>query len=163
LTDMTLATDWRAEATIVIVGDRRLARSAELAHLLCDRFAVVTYDGGELAELEALVGEAAGPVSIVGVAGGAGLALEAAARMPVERVALCEPIVDRGRLAVVAQPTLLVSCDEGGSRSRRVARALWRLLPDCQLRELSCEDADPFVVAELLEDFLAVPALAGVA
>ena len=160
---MTETTHWRADATIVIVGDRRLARSAELAHLLCDRFAVATYDGEELAELEALIGEAEGPVSVVGVSAGAGLALEAAARLAVDRVALCEPLVDGGRLAVVDQPTLLVSCDEGGAKPRRVARALWRLLPDCQLRELSCDEADPFLVAEALEDFLAVPALAGAA
>jgi hypothetical protein len=158
---MTETMHWRAAATIVIVGDRRLARSAELAHLLSDRFDVVTYDGDEPAELEALIGTAEGPTSIVGVATGAGLALETAARLAVDRVALCEPLVDRGRLAIVGQPTLLVSCDEGGARPRRVARALWRLLPDCQLRELGCDEADPFVVAELLEDFLAVPALAG--
>jgi len=143
------------EATIVIVGDRRLSRTAELAHLLAETFRVETYDGIDPAELAAIVGAACGPVSVVGVAGGASLALEAAAQHPVERVALCEPLLVHGRVDLVAQPTLLVSCEDGGSRQRRVARALWRLLPDCQLRELSCEAADPFVVAELLEDFFA--------
>ena len=99
-------------------------------------------------------------MSVVGVAGGATLALEAAARFAVDRVALCEPLLAHGRIELVDLPALVVSCEEGGSRQRRVARALWRLLPDGQLRELSCEEADPFVVAELLEDFFAVAARA---
>jgi hypothetical protein len=143
------------EATIVLVGDERLARTAELGHLLCDAFRVETYDGLDPDELAEIVGHAGGPVSVVGVAGGASLALEAAAQLPVDRVALCEPVLAHGRIDLIAQPTLLVSCEEGGSRQRRVARALWRLLPDCQLRELSCDEADPFAVAELLEDFCA--------
>jgi hypothetical protein len=148
------------EATIVIVGDERLARTAELAHLLCDRFRVETYDGIDPAELAGIVGAASGPVSVVGVAGGASLALEAAAQLPVERVALCEPLLAHGRIDLVTQPALLVSCEEGGSRQRRIARSLWRLLPDCELRELTCEEADPFVVAELLEGFFAPTARA---
>ena len=150
------------EATIVIVGDSRLARTAELAHLLCDRFRVETHDGLDPAELAEIVGRAGGPVSVVGVAGGASLALEAAAQFPVARLALCEPQLAHGRIDHVAQPTLLVSCEEGGSSQRRFARSLWRLLPDCQLRELTCEDTDPFVVAELLEDFFAPTARAAV-
>ena len=149
-----------AEATVVVVGDRRLARTAELAHLLGDSFRVETYDGIDPAALAEIVDRAVGPVSVIGVAGGASLALEAAAQFPVARLALCEPLLAHGRIDRVAQPTLLVSCEEGGSRQRRFARSLWRMLPDCQLRELSCEDADPFVVAELLEDFLAPAARA---
>ena len=144
------------EATVVIVGDPRLARTAELAHLLADRFQVETYDGLDPRELAEVVGSAAGPLSVVGVAGGASLALEAAARLPVERLALCEPVLAHGRIDVVAQPTLLVSCEGGWSLPRREARALWRLLPDCQLRELASEEADAFAVAELLEDFFEV-------
>ena len=146
------------EAAIIIVGDQRLARTAELAHLLSDRFRVQTYDGidfDELAETASVAGE---PVSVVGVAGGASLALEAAARLAVDRVALCEPLLAHGAIELVDLPALVISCEEGGSRQRRVARALWRLLPDGQLRELSCERADPFVVAELLEDFFAATA-----
>ncbi len=157
---MTYGIEANLETTVVIVGDRRLARSAELAHLLGDRFPVATYEGGDLDELAAVIGAAGGPVSVVGVAGGAGLALEAAGRLMVDRVVLCEPLLGHGRIELIAQPTLLVSCDEGGSRPRRIARALWRLLPDCQLRELACDDADPFLVAELLEDFLSAPVLA---
>ena len=147
-------------ATIVIVGDPRLARTAELARLLEDRYRVETYDGLDPREVAELVGSAAGPVSVVGVAGGAGPALEAAAQLPVDRVALCEPLLAHGRIDLIAQPTLLISCEEGGSRQRRVARALWRLLPDCQLRELDREGADPFVVAELLANFFAPTARA---
>lgn len=152
--------DDREPMTIVLVGDRRLARTAELAHLLEDGFRVETYDGPDLAELAAIAADARGPVSLVGVAGGATLALEAAARLAVERIALCEPLLAHGPVELVAQPALVVSCEEGGARQKRVARALWRLLPDCQLRELSGEEADPFVVAELLEDFFAVAARA---
>jgi hypothetical protein len=158
--DMNYATPGSEGTTIVIVGDRRLARTAELAHLLCDSFRVATYEGEDLDELAQVIGAADGPVSVVGIAGGASLALEAAAGLMVDRVALCEPLLGHAPIELVAQPTLLVSCDEGGSRPRRVARALWRLLPDCELRELSCEDADPFLVAELLEDFLSAPVLA---
>ena len=149
------------EATVVIVGDRRIARTAELAHLLGDSFQVETYDGLDPSELAEIIGAADSPVSVVGIAGGATLALEAAAAHAVDRVALCEPVLAHGRIDVVTQPTLLVSCEDGWSLQRRVARALWRLLPDCQLRELASEEADPFVVAELLEDFFGVPALAG--
>ena len=150
------------QSTIVIVGDRRLARTAELAHLLADRFRVLTYEGEDLGELADALGTPRGPVAVVGVAGGAALALEAAAGLIVDRVALCEPVLGR-RVAIADQPALLVSCGEPGTPPRRVARALWRLLPDCELRELSADEADPFVVAGLLEDFLAFPALAGAA
>ena len=156
-------TDPHEEATIVIVGDRRLARTAELAHLLEDRFRVVTYEGDDLGDLAGAIGTSHGPVSVVGVAGGAALALEAAASLMVDRVALCEPVLGRGRVAIADQPALLLSCGEPGTPPRRIARALWRLLPDCELRELPDGKADPFVVAELLEDFFAFPALAGAA
>ena len=44
------------EATVVIVGEARLARTAELAHLLGDRFQVETYEGIDPAEVAELVG-----------------------------------------------------------------------------------------------------------
>ncbi len=124
-------------AALILVGGALSDRSAArpLAALLAPHFSVFGYDRRgrgdsgdtlpyaverEVEDIEALIEEAGGSASVYGMSSGAVLALEAARRLPITRLALYEPpfIVDDSRSPVpedyVKQLTELVSSGRRG-------------------------------------------------
>ncbi len=122
---------------VVLVGGALSDRSAgrPLAALLAPRFSVFSYDRRgrgesgntapyaverEVEDIEALIQEAGGSASVFGMSSGAVLALEAARRLAITRLALYEPpfIVDDSRAPVpedyVKQLTEMVSSGRRG-------------------------------------------------
>jgi pimeloyl-ACP methyl ester carboxylesterase len=116
----TIAFDRSGEGpAIILVGGALSDRSAgrPLAALLAPRFSVFSYDRRgrgdssdtapyaverEVEDVEALIDEAGGSASVFGMSSGAVLALEAARRLSIARLALYEPpfIVDDSRAPV---------------------------------------------------------------
>lgn len=135
-----LAYDRRGSGPPLILVDGALCSRAfgptpKLAPLLADRFTVYTYDRRgrnesgdtppyaierEIEDLRALIGEAGGSASLLGLSSGAALALEAAAAgLPIDRVVAYEPpYVNRGSGAnghEAQLQALVASGDRGGA------------------------------------------------
>jgi pimeloyl-ACP methyl ester carboxylesterase len=116
----TIAFDQSGQGpAVILVGGALSDRSAArpLAALLAPHFSVFGYDrrgrgdsgdtppyavAREVEDIEALIDEAGGSACVFGMSSGAVLALEAARRLPITRLALYEPpfIVDDTRAAV---------------------------------------------------------------
>jgi pimeloyl-ACP methyl ester carboxylesterase len=134
----TIAFDQSGQGpAVILVGGALSDRSAgrPLAALLAPHFSVFGYDRRgrgdsgdtapyaverEVEDIEALIEEAGGSASVFGMSSGAVLALEAARRLPIARLALYEPpfIVDDSRAPVpedyVQQLAGLVSAGRRG-------------------------------------------------
>ena len=161
---------------LLFVGDAFQQRSdpgmAQLAALLAPRFTVFNYgrrgrgDGDtkphaaerEVEDLEALMAQAGGPASVFGISSGAIVALEAARRLPITKLALFEPpIMPAQRMTSVTAQTLVIAGEGSDPRLRRTARALWAVLPDVQHCTLEGQTHDwaPEALAPVLERFFA--------
>jgi pimeloyl-ACP methyl ester carboxylesterase len=183
---------------VVLVGGALEVRSdpkmRRLAERLASRHTVFSYDrrgrgdsgdtpahvvGREVEDLEAVIEQAGGSASVLGISTGAVLALEAGSQgLEIEKLALYEPplMVDEraprspadheaqlysvptGRIRSVAVPTLIIARENSDPRLRRAAQALWVALPDVQHRILEGQtpDLDPGALAPLLERFFDV-------
>ena len=189
---------------IIFVGGAFEQRSdrgmTQLAAILAPRFAVFNYDRRgrgdsddtapyaaerEVEDLEALIAAAGGSAFVFGMSSGGVLALEAARRLPITRLAVYDPpfmvddsgpqppadheaklteLVSSGRpgdaverLRSVTVPTLVIDGEESDPRLRRAARALWAVLPDVQKRTLEGQTHEwaPEALAPALEAFFA--------